>query len=389
MNLILFPFMKTKDFFLLSLSDGKKSHKAVIIVVILGFLVRTGICFFTNLPNMHTDSYGYFEQAESILKSGYINYFPNGYPFIIAFLRLLSEEQYVTMLLWLNILMSTCSIYFVYDISRKIFNNNQIAFLASLILAFFPTQINYVRWLLTEVPTTFFLLGFYFFFLRKKNWSAGLFFGIATVVRTEVLPILILVMFFEFLFYKRVRIAVVTAFLIPVLSISSYCYLKTGQFSMAGHSKVNVMYSITSSGGYVDWYYQDKHPEVKTTGQAVKMYVDYMKENPLRYIKNRLANLWELWGFFPSSSEGSRGLSVRLFIGGINFFLIIFGLAGWWKNRRTFIGNFLIAPFIIVTIVHTLLLTLPRYTYTVEPFLIILAAYSVNVFFLRRIRVNK
>ena len=146
---------------------------------------------------------------------------------------------------------------------------------------------------------------------------------------------------------------------------------------MAGHSKVNVMYSITSSGGYVDWYYQDKHPEVKTTGQAVKMYFNYMIEDPVRYIKNRLANLWELWGFFPSSSDGGRGVFARLSIGGVNLFLIIFGLAGWWKNRRKFTVLCLMAPFVVVTIVHTLLLTLPRYTYTVEPFLIILAAYSV------------
>ncbi len=356
----------------------KNYRSTLLFIILLGLLIRVAACFFAGLPHMHTDSFGYFEQADAILQSGYINYFPNGYPFIIAFFKLLSTEYIVPLLLWLSILFSVFSVFFVSEITRIIFHNTGIALLASFILAIFPTQINYVRWLLTEAPTTFFLLGFYFFYLKNRNWYAGLFFGFATVIRTEVIPILLLMMFLELIFRKRFRVAVLIGFLIPVIAVSSYCYTKTGQFSMAGHSKVNIMYSITSSGGYVDWHYQDKHPEVKTSGQALEMYIEYMKEDPVRYVKNRMANLWELWGFFPSSSEGSRSFLARLSIGLINFFLIVLGFYGWWVNRKYLLANFLMIPFLIVTGVHTILLTLPRYTYTVEPFLIIFVAFTIN-----------
>ncbi len=380
MHLFFSYLIRIRNFFSIEIFTENKYWRTLSFILFIGFIVRVAVCFFASLPHMHTDSFGYFEQAEAILQSGYVNYFPNGYPFIIAFFKLLSNDHIVSMLLWLNILLSVCTIFFISEIARILFKSTAIAILASFILAVFPTQINYVRWLLTEVPTTFFLLGFYFFYLKNKNWYAGIFFGIATVIRTEVIPILLLILFLELIFRKRFRLAMLVGFLIPVITISTYCYVKTGEFSMAGHSRVNILYSITSSGGYVDWYYQDKHPEVKTSKQAMEMYFEYMMEDPLRYFKNRMANLWELWGFFPSSSDGSRSFLARISIGLINFFLVFLGFYGWWLNRRKLFANLLMIPFLVVTAVHTVLLTLPRYTYTVEPFLIVFVAFTINQF---------
>jgi hypothetical protein len=377
-------FTALKQFFQPGIYADPQLKRTLWFIFLLGFTLRAVLCFIVRLPHEMVDSYGYIDQADSIVAGSYINYFPNGYPFIIAFFKVISKTGFITLLLWLNVLMATVNIYFVYDISKRIFNNSGVALFAALLVSVFPTQINYVRWVLTEVPTTFFMLGFYFFYLRNKNLWAGLFFGIATVIRTEVLAVFLLIILLEILIQKRIRAWMVAGVVIPIILISSYCYLKTGTFSMSGHSRANIMYSITSSGGYVDWFFQDKHPEITTTDQAVKMYFDYLKADPFLYLKNRAANLWELWGFFPSSSGGVRSFSSRLMIGFTNFFLILFAALGAWKSKRLFFTLILVIPFVVVTGIHTLLLALPRYTYTAEPFLIILSAYAVSFFVFRK-----
>lgn len=352
-------------------------------ILLLGLMIRIVLCFGLSLPHVNIDTKGYFEQADQLLEGGYVNYFPNGYPFVIAFFKLFTGTAPITLLLWLNIVLGTACIYFVFGIAEKLFSNVSVALLSALLLAIFPTQLNYVRWLLTEVPTVFFLLGFYFFYFRERNIWAGLFFGLGTVVRTEVLAIFLIILLVELFFQRRVRWQMIAAFLVPVITVSSYCYLKTGVFAMAGHSKVNLLYSITASGGYVDWYFVEKHPEVKTSSQAMAMYIDFLKDHPGDFFKNKLANLWELWGFFPSSSDGNRSFGLRLLIGGTNFFLLFFGGYGAWLHRKKLAVMLLLVPFLIVTGIHTLLLALPRYTYTAEPFLIILAVAGLYHLFQR------
>src|ERR1700683_2595833 len=81
-------------------------------ILIAGLLLRVYICFFSSLPILHKDSYEYLNQADTLLRGGYTNYFPNGYPFIIALVKLISVEHTNDILLWLNILMSCMTIFF-------------------------------------------------------------------------------------------------------------------------------------------------------------------------------------------------------------------------------------------------------------------------------------
>ncbi len=86
--------------------------------------------------------------------------------------------------------------------------------------------------------------------------------------------------------------------LIPILLVGTYCSIKTGKFSLAGHGRVNLMLSVTAAGGYIDWTYNDEHPEITTNSQAMKLYVNHMKSDPVEFLKQKVENLWELWGFF-------------------------------------------------------------------------------------------
>lgn len=357
------------------ISNKKNNCRILWYLLLIAFVARLFICFGVNLSHTIVDSDEYFLQADKLLEGSYINYFPNGYPYIIAVAKLISGSHTVALLLWLHILLGTCSVYFVYSITQRVFSDPILALLAAFLMAVFPTQINYTRWLLTEVPSTFFLLGFYSFYLQKRFFLAGFAGGLAVIMRTELLAIFLLVFTAELLMKKSFRFMLAAGLIVPMLAAGYYAFIKTGSFSLSGHSKANIMYSITSSGGYVDWYFQDKHPEVKTSSQAMELYIEYMKKDPVTYIKNRLANLWELWGFFPSSSDGGRSFISRILIGSINLFLLLFGCCGFFKNYRRFDVLILIFPFLVVTGVHTLLLALPRYTFTAEPFLLILASF--------------
>ncbi len=361
----------------------KKNHFILLSILLTGFIVRAVVCFFVSELHVQRDTLGYLEQADTLLSGGYTNYFPNGFPFLIALAKLISPDHYITVLLWINILLSTTSIYFLYHIVRKTSGDIKVSLLAALVLAFFPTQINYVRWILSETPSTFFLIGFFFFYLQNKNFSAGLFIGIASIIRTELFMILPLVMFTELLAFRKIRVFLIAGLLIPVLLTGFYCKQKTGKFAISGHGKVNAAYSITASGSFIDWYYLDKHPEIKNSSDALKMYFENMKKEPVQFIKNRVANLWELWGLFPSSSSGNRGIASRVFIGSTNLFLLGFGLFGWWKQRKNFNAFILIFPFFVITSIHVMMYALPRYTYPAEPFMIALAASPFFPFLIR------
>lgn len=369
-----FPFFpETHLFGSLPISD-KRQKLFLYAILLSAVLLRVTICFILSPQHIQRDTIDYFEQADILLDGGYKNYFPNGYPFIIALCKRFAGEQYVNMLLWLNIILSTIMVYYVYSITFLLSGVRSMALTAAVLLALFPTQLNYVRWILSEVPSTFFLVGFFFYYFKKKFWLSGLFLGITTLIRTEFILVLPIILLYELIFLRTFRTWFVIMFLLPVCITGLYSFQKTGQFSLSGHGKVNILYSITASGGYVDWMYHVKHPEVTTSRQALQMYVDSMKANPLDYIKRRSANLWELWGFFPSSSDGNRTFPARLFIGGTNLFLLVFGFFGWWKKRKNYYAFTLLIPFLIVTIVHTFLLALPRYTYAAEPFLLIFTA---------------
>ncbi len=360
----------------LSLS-GRKEQRILAAILIAGAVIRIIAVFFLPLPHMHRDSFEYYRQAEIMLEGRYLNYFPNGYPFIVLIAKTLSADHSQTLLLWLNIVMSTLCIWFTYDIGKKIFRNSAIALTAALLMAIFPPLLNYVRWIMSETPTIFFLLGAYFFYYRKQYWLSGLFFGLATVVRTNLGPVFVLLVIVELIWLKKLNYRLLLAAFLPIIMVGSYCYWKTGKFSIQGNARINIMYSVTASGNHIDWFIGEEHPEIDTEDKAEKMYLDHMKKEPGEFVRQRVANAWELWGFWASDAEGYRSPASRLLLGACNFFLIVFGLFGWWKNKKDFNISILIIPFLVVTAICVILVTIPRYGYPAHPFLILTGTWTI------------
>jgi len=364
---------------LLQTRPGSKvdPQKILWVILLLGLLCRVYIAFFAPLPNIHTDSKDYFSQADTLLKGGYTNFFPNGYPLIVALVKWVAGSAAITVLLCINIAMSVCNIYFGFTIANTVFKNHRVALLAGAIIAFFPSQVNYVRWLMTEVPAAFFLVGGFHFYYQKKYGLAGLFLGMATLVRTEFLPVFALLLLADAVFIKRINLRLLLGAVLPLVLMGSYCYLKTGEFALAGHSRFNTLTSVTASGNHIDFYFADKHPEYNTNAKAMQLYLDTLRKAPSAYVKSRAANLWELWGFYAAATPSGRMVITRIVIGLGNLFLIAFGLPAFWRHRKNYQVLLLIIPFLVVTLVHIVYFAMQRYTYPVEPFMIVLAACSL------------
>jgi hypothetical protein len=354
-----------------------RERKILIPIFVVGFLLRVSICFLSGLPHVHEDTPEYYQQAGALLSGSYINFFPNGYPLLIAIAKLIAGNYSNTFLLWCNIFFSTLTIWFIFDIGKRVFSDSGIALLAAAILALFPEQINYVRWLTTEVSTAFLLLAAWYCYCREQNLRSGILFALAIFVRTNIAPIAFLLLILRLARDRKIPWRLTAGLILPLLLICIYCNKKTGEFSISGNNQINILYAVTAKGDYVDFRLNLKHPEINTTGKAVKMYVDHMLNEPMEFLSQKCANYWELWGFYHPSARIYRSAGSRFLLGAGNFILIVFGLAGWWLHRRMFNVNLLLLPFLTITAIHVILFALTRYTYPVEPFMILLAASAI------------
>ena len=80
----------------------------LLFLIILAFFIRIIGATYSGMPHYTIDSQNYIWQAEILKKGGYDNYFPNGYPLIILVVSLFSPLEIG--LLWLNIILSLCTI---------------------------------------------------------------------------------------------------------------------------------------------------------------------------------------------------------------------------------------------------------------------------------------
>lgn len=343
-----------------------------------GLLLRVLMSFFLGLPHEHTDTFMYLDQAKAILNGTYVNYAPNGYPFIIAFFqKFLFFIPLDFSLSVFNILLGTATILYVYGIGKIVFNNTSIALIAAAIITVYPNQLNYSRWLLTEIPCTFFALASFYYYLKNKPFWSGILLGITSLIRTTFLPVSALLILYHFGKHKKIQFKFIGGLLIPLLLLATYCYQKTGKFSISGNAAVNLVYSVYSFGGNIAWEAPKEHPEIQTEKQAKTLYLHEMTANPGYFIKQRLASLWELWGFFPSGMNGTRGIGSRLLIGFCNLFLLLFSFTAIIKNYKNDKMIILLFPVIVLSTIHALTVALARYTVPMEPFLIIPTAWSI------------
>jgi len=212
------------------------------VLIALAFAVR--LCWILVFdPKPVSDFSFYFQCAESIARGlGYTKnggfataYFPAGYPLFLGVLFRLFGIS-IAIAQTANLVLSVLSLLLVYWIARELFRSELTGRLALLFLAIYPNSIAYTPLLGVEVVHLFLLLlGVGILLPSISNTEraspgrlliAGLVFGFATLVKmqTLLLPALLLLLFPQFLWEKRIlnnrlkKIAMLYAVIIVVLS---------------------------------------------------------------------------------------------------------------------------------------------------------------------------
>ncbi|MDR3665985.1 MAG: glycosyltransferase family 39 protein [Ignavibacteriaceae bacterium] len=320
------------------------------------------------MPHYTIDSQNYIQQAQTLKNGGYNNYFPNGYPLIILIVSMLFPLLHG--LLWLNIILSLFTIIFVYLIAEKLSGNIYIGLFSSAVLVFYPTQVNYVHFILTEVPVTFFLALAVYLYQKEKLIYSGLALGFAIIIRTTL--IFVPFLFFIYLYYnhrRREGLIWLTSFLIIPLLLMLYGYLVSGNFTLGRNFTHNL---------YITIHQPYKLSYTKIHG--IESYFSYMISSPVHFLTDRIHSIWNLWGFLPSTADGFRtGIIYKVYIA-LRFPLLILAIYGYIKSDSKRIPLLLILPAISITLIHTIFFSNTRFTLPAEPMLIILAVMGISKF---------
>jgi Gpi18-like mannosyltransferase len=339
----------------------------LLLLLIIAFFVRIVAATYTGMPHYTIDSNNYILQAEILKKGGYANYFPNGYPLIILIVSYFFPLEFG--LLLLNIILSVFTILLVYLIAENLSGNIYIALFSAAVLTFYPTQVNYVHYILTEVPVTFFLVLAVYLFQKEKLVYSGLAFGFAIIIRTTL--VFVPFLFFLFLFFNHKRsesIIWFISFLIIPLLFMLYGYLVSGNFTLGRNFTHNIYVTI------------NQHYNISyTKTQGITAYFNYMISSPVQFLTDRIHSFWNLWGFFPSVADGFRGHFIYRVLVGLRFPLLILGIYGYIRSESKTIPFLLLLPAISITIIHTMFFSNTRFTIPAEPFLIILAVIGIGL----------
>jgi hypothetical protein len=124
--------------------------------------------------------------ADGILSGAPISYFPNGYPLIVAGVRLIVAQNFLnSALLTLNVLLSTAVVAMAYYICKRI-SGSVSALIVAALVAVWPNQLNYTRQLLSEVPCVFFLTAAIALLLFEHRLLSDIAFSAASLVRSSL-----------------------------------------------------------------------------------------------------------------------------------------------------------------------------------------------------------
>ncbi len=334
---------------------------------------RVYVCFLAGLAVQSTDTFSYFEMADAIAKGAPMSYFPNGYPLIVAAVKVaVGDARLVPVLLLLHVLMSTAVVVASFAIARRL-TTRRVALLATALVAFWPNQLNYTRQLITEVPSAFFLTLALAAALAARPLSSGLLFAAATVTRSSLFPAGPLVAACLFVGRRRLPAGLLVAGFVFGLALE-LVLVRLGVIQSASNFGSNLVIAVGSTSGQgVDYSARVFSDQEKA--QPVLTYLTFAAHHPADFLWQRFSALWELWGPWPNAGDAGapRSTATRLAIG-LRFPALLLAIVAFWVGRRRLEIWCVAMPILAVTVVHTVFFSTARFTFPAEPPLLVLAA---------------
>jgi len=131
---------------------------------------------------------------------------------------------------------------------------------------------------------------------------------------------------------------------------------------------------------YTSEQFQPGSSEFTETGPALRVYVRRAVNEPWRFLRFRLASLWDLWGPWPLSKD--RPLVRKALLGPPRFVLFALALIGVTLMKRSglveeacILGGCVLA----ISAVHVMTFSAEsRFTLYMEPLCVVLAAFAIS-----------
>ncbi|MCM8767770.1 MAG: glycosyltransferase family 39 protein [Candidatus Omnitrophica bacterium] len=373
-------------------------NKILVFILLIGFFLR--IAFILTLKNhfYFDDEFEYYKIVQNFLSGkGLIvannlkSFRPPLYPLVISILFLFKIN-----LIGIRIfqsLISTFSVYFIYLIGKKIFDE-KVGIVSAFISSFYPFFIFYNGFLLTETLFVFLTVLSIFYLIMtntekngKFSFFSGVFLGLGGLTR----PILQLYLPFSILHILYFKENLKLKFRKIIFLVVGFC-LTLSPWIIRNYRIFHKFIPGTTMGGWVFWEgnnpYSDGGPcpyfpegileidEIERDKILYKMAFKTIKENPKRFfylLKNKFKRFWNIVPNAPEFEKKFLYRFISVFSFGIMMPFFIIGFFFSLKNKK---AQFLHSLIILFTIFHIVFLASIRYRLPLEPFYIILSIYG-------------
>jgi 4-amino-4-deoxy-L-arabinose transferase-like glycosyltransferase len=283
---------------------------------------RAALIFFVPVE-MTSDASWYFNRAVSIASGeGYSEaghptaYWPVGYPgFLGILLYFFGRDLLVGQLA--NLVMAAVSFFLQLELTRRIFRSEAAARLGVLLLTLYPNHAAYTSFILSEIYFTFLLLLGVCLYITRSHWFwilvSGIVFGLAALTKPQVvfLPGL-LVLFHVFSRERKDKLRhhlikglaiylTMAIVLVPWAIRNTQIFGELVLVSTNGGATLLTGNNPTASGGYEEndplvvqrnFSVQD---QVESDRRARKLAIDWIRENPMRFVELIPLKIWHLW----------------------------------------------------------------------------------------------
>ena len=371
------------------------SNRTILAVIVFGIFLRIVFVWrFVDIGNINQWEYGeiaknvvhnngyslfYFEndsleyKYKEDVKPFSSAYMPPGYVFIILPFYFIENDFIINLIIIsLQILCSAAVIFFLFKLCANFFNKN-IALVSTLIYAFLP---EFIYACVSFSPTVLFhlLIVLVLYRLQVHNKTNGLdillpvLLAAIIYLRSEfILFVLLLIMFY--IIYKQYRQAlsyiVLILFLILPWSIrnsiifDSLVPLTTnfGQNLYRGNNSSDVgWWGEEIMIEKVKELPRDKSFEIHLNQLYLNRAINYIKENPIRFVSNGFRKQFELWFFYLSDTRAK--LLIYLIPAISIFCLFIIGIIRTFNVSKY---KYFYLFFLQATILSAIFFSLPRY----------------------------
>ena len=397
----------------------KKETLILSILFIFSFLLRIPIILFygdTSLENEwgvifnNLVEHGKFEfhyHSENLSESYPSIFMPPFYVYYLYFFSIfnLNEQNFLTLILSSQILLSSISVILFYEISKTFFSQ-KLSFYSSILFSIFPLHLYACSQISSISLQIFFSLLFFYFFLKltkKKNFTLIICFsfvaGLLLLLRGEFIAIFIFSVIYLLFFFNTSIKNILIIVLITLLTVTPYLIRNIITFDEV---------TITKSFGYNLW--KGNNPNSTVEGSE-KIDEDFKKEiNAIKKNKYYGINFDKLFldKAINNIKEDPKKYLILLFKKFISFLFIdinstypnyynplhyipvlllgITSLLGMIiSNKKSSKLNYFLIVFFINIIIFSIFFILPRYKLAIIPIQIIftnvLFEYIKNSFF--------